>query len=76
MKRITATLAALAIAAGLAIASTPTAEAAKLRRPLVGCSITVYHHGLPRTIHVRCHHDATPLPPQTAPIPQPPKIAQ
>ena len=77
MKRITSTLVALAVAAGLSIASAPTAEAAKLRRTYTGCTATVYHHGLPRTIHIRCKHVPINLgAAQTVPIPTPPVYAE
>ena len=77
MKRITATLAALAITAGLSTATAPDAEAAKMRRPYAGCTAIVYHHGLPRTIHVRCKHAPIDLGEKRAvPIPDPPAYAE
>ena len=77
MNRTTAVLAALAVAAGLSVATAPAAEAAKLRRTYTGCTATVYHHGLPRTIHIRCKHVPINLgAAQTVPIPTPPVYAE
>ena len=82
MKRITATLAALAVAAGLAIASTPTAEARERVYPKIAVPT---HPALPdlcierigrkhhrQWVQYRCPE----TPSRTVPIPHLPPVAE